>query len=93
VTDGQIRSSSVGAIEVCPTNPDIVYIGMGEVELRGNVIPGDGVYKTTDGGKTWKHVGLADRVRRATARHNLAWVGYGDQGRFGYWDRRHGRRY
>ena len=60
VTDGQIRSSSVGAIEVCPTNPDVVYIGMGEVELRGNVIPGDGVYKTTDGGKTWKHMGLAD---------------------------------
>src|SRR3954451_21378885 len=59
VTDGQIRSSSVGAIEVCPTNPDVVYIGMGEVELRGNVIPGDGVYKTTDGGKTWRHMGLA----------------------------------
>jgi photosystem II stability/assembly factor-like uncharacterized protein len=60
VTDGQIRSSSVGAIEVCPTDPDVVYIGMGEVELRGNVIPGDGVYKTTDGGKTWKRMGLAD---------------------------------
>ena len=60
VTDGQISSSSVGAIDVCPSNPDVVYIGMGEVELRGNVIPGDGVYKTTDGGKTWKHMGLAD---------------------------------
>jgi photosystem II stability/assembly factor-like uncharacterized protein len=60
VTDGQINSSSVGAIDVCPTNPDVVYIGMGEVELRGNVIPGDGVYKTTDGGKTWKHMGLSD---------------------------------
>ena len=60
VTDGQIDSSSVGAIEVCPSDPDTVYIGMGEVELRGNVIPGDGVYKTTDGGKTWKHMGLAD---------------------------------
>jgi photosystem II stability/assembly factor-like uncharacterized protein len=60
VTDGQIGSSSVGAIDVCPSNPDVVYIGMGEVELRGNVIPGDGVYKTTDGGKTWQHMGLAD---------------------------------
>jgi photosystem II stability/assembly factor-like uncharacterized protein len=60
VTDGKVGSSSVGAIDVCPSNPDIVYIGMGEVELRGNVIPGDGVYKTTDGGKTWKHMGLAD---------------------------------
>jgi photosystem II stability/assembly factor-like uncharacterized protein len=60
VTDGKISSSSVGAIEVCPTNPDVVYIGMGEVEFRGNVIPGDGVYKTTDGGRTWTHLGLAD---------------------------------
>jgi photosystem II stability/assembly factor-like uncharacterized protein len=60
VTDGKIGSSSVGAIEVCPSNPDIVYIGMGEVELRGNVIPGDGIYKSTDGGTTWKHMGLAD---------------------------------
>jgi photosystem II stability/assembly factor-like uncharacterized protein len=60
VTDGKIGSSSVGAIEVCPSNPDVVYIGMGEVEFRGNVIPGDGVYKTTDGGKTWTHLGLAD---------------------------------
>jgi photosystem II stability/assembly factor-like uncharacterized protein len=60
VTDGKIASSSVGAIDVCPSNPDVVYIGMGEVELRGDVIPGDGVYKTTDGGKTWTHIGLAD---------------------------------
>jgi photosystem II stability/assembly factor-like uncharacterized protein len=60
VTDRQISSSSVGAVAVCAANPDIVYIGMGEVDLRGNVIPGDGVYKSTDGGATWKHLGLAD---------------------------------
>lgn len=60
VTDRQITSSSVGAIAVCPTNPDLVYIGMGEVDLRGDVIPGDGVYKSTDGGRTWRHLGLAD---------------------------------
>ncbi len=58
VTDGQITSSSVGAIAVAESNPDIVYIGTGESELRGNTIQGDGVYKTTDGGKTWTHVGL-----------------------------------
>ena len=45
---------------MAPSNPDIVYIGMGETELRGNVTQGDGVYKTTDGGKTWTHVGLSD---------------------------------
>lgn len=60
VTDGKISSSSVGAVSVCPSDPDTVYIGMGEVDLRGNIIPGDGVYKTTDGGKSWKHLGLAD---------------------------------
>ena len=60
VTDGQLHSSSVGAIAVSPSNPDIVYIGMGETELRGNIMQGDGVYKTTDAGKTWTHLGLDD---------------------------------
>jgi photosystem II stability/assembly factor-like uncharacterized protein len=58
VTDGQIRSSSVGAIGVAESRPDVVYIGMGEVELRGNILQGDGVYKSTDAGRTWTHVGL-----------------------------------
>lgn len=60
VTDGQIRSSSVGAIAVSESNPDVVYIGMGEVQLRGNVMQGDGVYRSIDAGKSWTHVGLAD---------------------------------
>jgi hypothetical protein len=60
VTDQKISSSSVGAIDVCPTNPDLVMIGMGEVEFRGDVMPGDGVYKSTDGGATWRHMGLTD---------------------------------
>lgn len=58
VTDGQLNSSSVGAIAISPANPDIVYIGMGESEFRGNIMQGDGVYKSTDAGKTWKNVGL-----------------------------------
>ena len=58
VTDGQIQSSSVGAVAVSESNPDVVYIGMGETELRGNIMQGDGVYKSTDAGKTWKHIGL-----------------------------------
>src|ERR671912_1216079 len=58
VTDGQITSSSVGAVAVSDSNPDVVWIGMGENCIRGNIMPGDGVYKSSDAGKTWAHVGF-----------------------------------
>ena len=60
VTDGQIKTGSVGAIGVSESDPNVVYVGMGEPDIRGNASPGDGVYKSTDAGKTWKHVGLED---------------------------------
>ena len=49
---------TIGAIGVFEPNPDIVYVGTGEWGIRGNVSAGDGVWKTTDGGSTWTHVGL-----------------------------------
>jgi photosystem II stability/assembly factor-like uncharacterized protein len=60
MTDGKITMSSVGAVGICPANPDVVYIGGGEADIRGNIMMGDGAYKTTDGGKTWTAVGLKD---------------------------------
>ena len=60
VTDGQVRSASVGAVAVSETNPDLVFIGMGETAIRGNIMPGDGVYRSTDAGKTWAHVGFSE---------------------------------
>lgn len=88
VTDGQVTSSSVGAVAVAETNPDIVYIGMGEVQLRGSITQGDGVYKTTDGGKTWRHLGLQEtqavsRIRVHPTDPNIVYVAalghpYGD---------------
>ncbi len=52
--------SSIGAIAVSESNPNVIYVGTGESCLRGNISYGDGVYKTTDGGKTWQHIGLKD---------------------------------
>ena len=53
-------TSSIGSIAVATSNPNIIYVGTGEACIRGNISHGDGVYKSLDGGKTWKNVGLRD---------------------------------
>ncbi|MGH9775324.1 MAG: WD40/YVTN/BNR-like repeat-containing protein [Candidatus Acidiferrales bacterium] len=52
--------ASIGAIAVAPSNPKIIYVGSGEADMRSQISYGNGVYKSTDGGKTWSHLGLDD---------------------------------
>ena len=52
--------ASIGAIAIAPSNPNVIYVGTGEEAPRGDISFGDGVYKSTDGGKTWKNIGLRD---------------------------------
>ena len=60
VSDGYFKTGSVGAVAVSESDPNVVYVGMGEHAPRGVMTShGDGVYKSTDSGKTWKHMGLA----------------------------------
>jgi photosystem II stability/assembly factor-like uncharacterized protein len=60
VTDGQIATGSIGAIDVSDSNPNIVYVGTGSEAIRSNVILGRGVYRSADAGRTWQFVGLRE---------------------------------
>jgi photosystem II stability/assembly factor-like uncharacterized protein len=60
ISDGFFKTSAVGAIAVAPSDPHVIYVGTGEACIRSNVSHGDGVYRSSDGGRTWENIGLAD---------------------------------
>ena len=79
VSDGFFNTAAVGAIAAAESDVNVIYAGMGESCIRGNVCHGDGVYGTTDGGKTWAHLGLQNtrhisRVRVHPQDANLVYV-------------------
>jgi photosystem II stability/assembly factor-like uncharacterized protein len=60
ITDGHIGLGSIGSIAIADSDHNVIYVGTGESAIRGNASHGDGVYKSTDAGQTWKHIGLED---------------------------------
>src|SRR6267378_990249 len=58
IFDAITAASSVGAVEVAPSDPNVIYVGMGDLISGGGINEGNGVYKSTDAGKTWQHLGL-----------------------------------
>ncbi|MDQ6907986.1 MAG: glycosyl hydrolase, partial [Chloroflexota bacterium] len=59
ITDGFFKTAAVGALTVADADPNVIYAGTGETAIRSNVSHGDGVYKSTDGGRSWRNMGLA----------------------------------
>ncbi len=60
VSDGSLKVGIVGALDVAPSDPNVVYAGTGEACIRGNTQPGEGIYRSLDAGKTWSFAGLKE---------------------------------
>ena len=60
IFDSITEASSVGAVEVAPSDPNVIYVGMGDLITGGGINEGNGVYKSNDAGRTWQHTGLDD---------------------------------
>lgn len=79
VSDAFFTAGSVGAVSVAPSDPNVIYVGTGSACPRGNISIGDGMYRSTDAGKTWKHIGLPKagligRIAVHPKDHNLVYV-------------------
>ncbi len=68
ISDGYFTASSVGALEVAPADPNVIYAGAGETTIRIDVSIGDGIYKSTDAGRSWKHMGMKETRQIAKIR-------------------------
>jgi len=79
ISDKDLKTGSVGAVAVAESDPNVVWAGMGEAPIRGNVSHGDGVWRSTDAGRTWKHTGLTATQQISALRvhpkdSDVAWV-------------------
>ncbi|MDP9369800.1 MAG: glycosyl hydrolase, partial [Chloroflexota bacterium] len=79
VSDGFFTTASVGALAVAPSDSNVLYAGTGETTIRIDVSHGDGVYRSTDAGRTWTNVGLRDtrhigKIRVHPTNPDVVWV-------------------
>lgn len=79
VSDGSFNTGSIGAIKVAPSDANVIYAGMGETCIRGNMSAGDGMYKSVNGGKSWDHIGLPEshfigEISVHPKNEDIAWV-------------------